>query len=157
MLTLTNGRSLRDGLETMEREGFSVSREGLQSLGREGLQAGREGLHAIGSSMADLAETLPLRPKRRRSFPLLGAIAVAIASAVAVALIAGFLSRRNGLGSLKPGSKTQRRFDADAASRAADEGMGTAIGASAADDLLGRSDEPELRPEYKGLSRVAGA
>ena len=179
MLTLSNGRSLVDGLETIGRDGFQVSREGLQSLGREGLHAGREGLHAgreglqslgreglhvgreglqsRGRSVADLAETLPLRPKRRRSFPLVRIIAVALVGAAVVALVARLVARRGGVDALMPRSKTEHRFDHDAVSRAADEGMGTAIGASVADDLVGRSEDPESLPDYTVLTQTVGA
>jgi hypothetical protein len=166
MLRLTtNGRTLRDGLETMGNDRFQVSREGLQSLGREGLQAGREGLQAgreglqaLGSSMADLAETLPIRQKRRRSFPLLGAIAVAIAGVAVIALIAGLQSRREGFGPLKLRSKAQQgRLHDEAAGRAADAGVGNAVGASAADDLVGRSGDRHKLSEFSVLSPPAGA
>jgi hypothetical protein len=165
MLKLTtNGRTLRDGLETMGSDRFQVSREGLQSLGREGLhagreglQAGREGLQSLGSSMADLAETLPIRQKRRRSFPLLGAIAVAIAGVAIIALIAGLQSRREGLGPLKLRSKAQQaRLPDDAVGRAADEGVGNAVGASAADDLVGRSGGRVTQSEFSVVSPTAG-
>ena len=154
MLTLTNGRSLRDGLETIGHDRLQVSREGLQSLGREGLQAGREGLQAIGSSMADLAETLPLRPKRRRSFPLLGAIVVAIAGAAVIAIIASLQMRRDGTGPLRLRSKGQRQFDEDAVGRATDEGM--AVGASAADDLVGRATDGNKRSDFGDLTATSG-
>ena len=154
MLTLTNGRSLRDGLETIGHDRLQVSREGLQSLGREGLHAGREGLQAIGSSMADLAETLPLRPKRRRSFPLLGAIVVAIAGAALIAIIASLQMRRDGTGPLKFRSKGQRQFDEDAVGRATGEGM--AVGASAADDLVGRATDGNKRSDFSDLTATSG-
>lgn len=154
MLTLTNGRSLRDGLETIGHDRLQVSREGLQSLGREGLHAGREGLQAIGSSMADLAETLPLRPKRRRSFPLLGAIVVAIAGAAVIAIIASLQMRRDGTGPLRLRSKGQRPFDEDAVGRATDEGM--AVGASAADDLVGRAIDGNKRSDFGDLTATSG-
>jgi hypothetical protein len=166
MLKLTtNGRTLRDGLETIGSDRFQVSREGLQSLGREGLQAGREGIHAgreglqaLGSSMADLAETLPIRQKRRRSFPLLGAIAVAIAGVAVIALIAGLQSRRDGFGAFKRGSKAQEgRLPDDAVGRAAEAGVGNAVGASAADDLVGRSWGRETQSESSVLNRAGGA
>ncbi|MGZ8501493.1 MAG: hypothetical protein ACXWW6_01440, partial [Candidatus Limnocylindrales bacterium] len=157
MQTTTNGRSIVDGLETMGREGLQAGREGLQSLGREGLQAGREGLHALGSSVADLAETLPLRPKRRRSFPLVQIIAVALVGAVVVALVSRLMARRDGLGPHALRSKAERRIDHDAVSRAADEGMGTAIGASVTDDLIARSEDPDARPDYTVLTQAAGA
>ncbi len=179
MLTLTNGRSLRDGLETIGHDRLQGSREGLQALGREGLQggraglqagresiqtlgreglhAGREGLQTIGSSMADLAEALPLRPKRRRSVPLLGAIVVAIAGITVIAIIVGLQSRRDGVGPLRLRSKAQRQFDQDAQSRVADEGMGTAVGASAADDVVGRSVDGNKRSDFSDLTATTGA
>jgi hypothetical protein len=191
MLTTTNGRSIVDGLETIGRDGFQVSREGLQSLGREGLHVGREGLqslgreglhvgreglqagreglqslgreglhvgrdrlHVIGSSVADLAETFPLRPKRRRSFPLIRIIAVALVGAAVVALVARLIARRDGIDRLMHQSAAEHRFDHDAVSRAADEGMGTAIGASVADDLVGGSEDPDSLPDYTGLPQT---
>ena len=179
MLTLTNRRSIVDGLETIGRDGFPVSREGLQSLGREGLHAGRErfqagreglqtlgreGLHAgreglqsLGSSMADLAETLPLRPKRRRSFPLIRIIAVALIGAAVVALVARLVARHDAVDPLMPRSKAEHRFDHDAVSRAADEGMGAAIGAPVAEDLNGRSEDPKSLPDYTVLTQTVGA
>lgn len=179
MLTATNRRSIVEGLETIGRDRFQVSREGLQTLGREGLHAGREGLHAgreglqtlgreglhvgreglhaIGSSVADLAETLPLRPKRRRSFPLIRVIAVALVGAAIVALVARLMARRDGIDELMPRSKAEHRFDHDAVSRAADEGMGAAIGAPVADDLNGHSDDPKSLPDYTVLSQTASA
>jgi hypothetical protein len=176
-LTKTNGRSvrdgisLRDGIETIGHERFQVSREGLQSLGREGIQAGRqgiqslgreglqvgrEGLQAIGSSVADLADTLPLRPKRRRSFPLLGAIVVAIAGAAVIAIIAGLQMRRDGIGPLKLRSKANRQFDQQAASQAAVGGTGTTLGASAADDLVGRSGDGNKQSGLSDLAPTTG-
>ena len=186
MLTPTKGRSIVEGLETIGRDRFQVSREGLQSLGREGLhagregfqagreglqtlgreglQAGREGLHvgreglqAIGSSVADLAETLPLRPKRRRSFPLIRVIAVALVGVALVALVARLMARRDRIDQLMPRSKAEHRFDHDAVSRAADEGMGAAIGAPVAEDLNGHSDDPKSLPDYTVLSQTASA
>lgn len=160
MLTITKGRSLRDGIES-GRDRFQLSREGLESLGREGLQAGREGLHAgregiqtIGSSMADLAEVLPMRRKRRRSFPLIGAIFVAIVGAVAIALIVGLQTRREGGPSFRARSKTGDEFDHDPIGKSADEGM--AVGASAADDLVGRANGREPFAEVTGRSRPTG-
>lgn len=166
MLKLTtNGRTLRDSLETIGNDRFQVSREGLQSIGREGLQAGREGfqagregLQALGSTMADLAETLPIRPKRRRSFPLFGAIAVAIAGVAVIALIAGLQSRRDGFGPLRRRSKAQAgRLADDAVGRAADAGVGNALGASAADDLVGRSWDRDTESEFSAMRPTPGA
>lgn len=179
MLTTTKGRSIVEGLETIGRDRFQVSREGLQSLGREGLHVGREGLQAgreglqslgreglhvgreglqaIGSSVADLAETLPLRPKRRRSFPLIRVIAVALVGAALVALVARLMARRDSIDQVMPRSKAEHRFDHDAVSRAADEGMGTAIGAPVAEDLNGRSEDPKSLPDYTVLTQTVGA
>ena len=164
MLKLTtSGRTIRDGLESIGNDRFQVSREGLQSVGREGLQAGREGfqagregLQALGSSIADLAETLPIRQKRRRTFPLLGAIAVAIAGVAIIALIAGLQSRRDGFGPLKRRPKAQDgRLPNDAVGRAADAGVGNALGASAADDLVGRSWD-ESQSEFSAMRPTPG-
>lgn len=160
MLTITKGRSLRDGFET-GRDRFQLSRDGLESLGREGLQAGREGLHAsreglqtIGSSMAELAETLPIRRKRRRSFPLIGAIIVAIVGAAAIALIVGLQSRRDGGLSIKARSESEDPFEHDPIGNSAEERI--AVGASAADDLVGRASGHEPFAELTGHSRPTG-
>jgi hypothetical protein len=160
MLTLTkNGRKLRDveavGLdrlpasredfEMLGREGLKAGREGLKA-GREKLHVGREGLQTIGTSVVDLADNLPLRKKRRRSFPLIGAIVVAIAGTALIALIASLQMRRNGGHAATTRSKPERGYDDDAARRAADAG-GTAVGASAADDLIGADVQSSVANE----------
>jgi hypothetical protein len=163
MLTITNGRSLRDGIETIGRDRFQLNREGLESLGREGLQAGREGLQAsreglqtIGSSVAELAETLPVGRKRRRSFPLIGAIVVAIAGAALIALFLGLQARRDSGLSVQTPSKARGQFD-DEPGDQAKERTGAAVGASAADDLVSGTNGHDATTEYSGLSRAPSA